>query len=396
MSIDTNTSAAITSDDLPANRYFSQPLPRDRVPGRGHARGRRLRADPPGAAHRRAAVDEPGVVRDDVDGAGGREAHQRGPVDQPHRPRGIPDRRARRADLRADAGRPVERPRRRPGRRRGHRSARPRRSCSACWPTSSAGASGARRPGCRPTGPTSSSAPRPTSCGTSSPATSTSSCRKIPMRSDRFVLHARRRRRRRSTRTPSPWAPCWARPSSGRTTPSRSSTTSSCGSRPSKGWDIPLHVDGASGGFIAPFAHPDERWDFRLEQVASINASGHKYGLVYPGVGWLVFRDRDFLSEDLVFSVNYLGGAQPTFTFNFSRGSAMIQAQLYNFVRLGRAGYTADRRQHAGQRPLPQRAAGEDGPLRDPQPRPVRAGGDVPAARRRRASTPTTCRTGCA
>jgi glutamate decarboxylase len=108
-----------------------------------------------------------------------------------------------------------------------------------------------------------------------------------------------------------------------------------------KGWDIPIHVDGASGGFIAPFAHPDLLFDFRLEQVASINASGHKYGLVYPGVGWLVMRDRSKLPEDLVFSVNYLGGAQPTFTFNFSRGSAMIQAQLYNFVRLGRAGYTA-------------------------------------------------------
>ncbi|MCD2444350.1 glutamate decarboxylase [Agromyces sp. SYSU K20354] len=106
-----------------------------------------------------------------------------------------------------------------------------------------------------------------------------------------------------------------------------------------KGWDIPIHVDGASGGFIAPFAHPDFLFDFRLEQVASINASGHKYGLVYPGVGWLVMRDRSMLPEDLVFSVNYLGGAQPTYTFNFSRGSAMIQAQLYNFVRLGRRGY---------------------------------------------------------
>jgi glutamate decarboxylase len=113
------------------------------------------------------------------------------------------------------------------------------------------------------------------------------------------------------------------------------------GIKAEKGWDIPLHVDGASGGFIAPFADPGELWDFRLEQVASINASGHKYGLVYPGVGWLVFRDRDMLSEDLVFSVNYLGGAQPTFTFNFSRGSAMIQAQYYQFVRLGRAGYAA-------------------------------------------------------
>ena len=107
-----------------------------------------------------------------------------------------------------------------------------------------------------------------------------------------------------------------------------------------KGWDIPLHVDGASGGFIAPFAHPDFLFDFRLEQVWSINASGHKYGLVYPGVGWLIFRDRSKLPEELVFSVNYLGGAQPTYTFNFSRGSAMVQAQAYNFLRLGREGYT--------------------------------------------------------
>ena len=115
-----------------------------------------------------------------------------------------------------------------------------------------------------------------------------------------------------------------------------------------KGWDIPLHVDGASGGFIAPFSNPDELWDFRLEQVASINASGHKYGLVYPGVGWLVFRDRSKLPEELVFSVNYLGGAQPTFTFNFS-ADAMIQAQYYNFLRLGREGYRTSS-QHARER----------------------------------------------
>jgi glutamate decarboxylase len=108
-----------------------------------------------------------------------------------------------------------------------------------------------------------------------------------------------------------------------------------------EGWDIPLHVDGASGAFIAPFSEPDLRWDFRLEQVASINVSGHKYGLVYPGIGWLIFRDASKLPEDLVFSVNYLGGAQPTYTFNFSRGSAMVQAQMYNFMRLGRSGYTA-------------------------------------------------------
>lgn len=111
--------------------------------------------------------------------------------------------------------------------------------------------------------------------------------------------------------------------------------------RDEKGWDIPIHVDGASGAFITPFSEPDLAWDFRLEQVASINASGHKYGLVYPGIGWLVFRDKSRLPEDLVFNVNYLGGAQPTYTFNFSRGSAMVQAQMYNFLRLGRSGYTS-------------------------------------------------------
>ncbi len=133
--------------------------------------------------------------------------------------------------------------------------------------------------------------------------------------------------------------PCWAPRTSARPTRSRRSTTCSCAIKAEKGWDIPLHVDGASGGFIAPFAEPDLLWDFRLEQVASINASGHKYGLVYPGVGWLIFRDKSKLPEDLVFSVNYLGGAQPTYTFNFSRGSAMIQAQMYNFLRFGRSGY---------------------------------------------------------
>ena len=85
--------------------------------------------------------------------------------------------------------------------------------------------------------------------------------------------------------------------------------------------------------------------------MASINASGHKYGLVYPGVGWLIFRDKSKLPEDLVFSVNYLGGAQPTYTFNFSRGSAMVQAQMYNFLRLGRERLHAHRRDDARQRP---------------------------------------------
>jgi glutamate decarboxylase len=106
-----------------------------------------------------------------------------------------------------------------------------------------------------------------------------------------------------------------------------------------KGWDIPIHVDGASGGFIAPFMYPNLKWDFRLERVKSINVSGHKYGLVYPGLGWLVFRDESDLPKDLVFYVNYLGGEMPTYTLNFSRGSAMVIAQYYNFIRLGKSGY---------------------------------------------------------
>ena len=109
--------------------------------------------------------------------------------------------------------------------------------------------------------------------------------------------------------------------------------------RDERGLDVPLHVDGASGGFVWPFLYPDSAWDFRLEQVRSINVSGHKYGLVYPGIGWLVFRERSDLAEDLVFYENYLGKTDATFTLNFSTGSAMVLAQYYNFVRYGFDGY---------------------------------------------------------
>ncbi len=108
-----------------------------------------------------------------------------------------------------------------------------------------------------------------------------------------------------------------------------------------KGWDIPIHVDAASGGFITPFINPEFAWDFRLSQVKSINVSGHKYGLVYAGVGWLLFRSHEELPEDLVFYVNYLGDEMPTYTLNFTRGGAMVVAQYYNLLRLGREGYTA-------------------------------------------------------
>jgi glutamate decarboxylase len=106
------------------------------------------------------------------------------------------------------------------------------------------------------------------------------------------------------------------------------------------GWDIPIHVDAASGGFVAPFLQPELLWDFRLPRVRSINVSGHKYGLVYPGVGWVIWREAEDLPSDLVFKVDYLGGSHDNFGLNFSRGAAQIVAQYYNLIRLGREGYT--------------------------------------------------------
>ncbi|MFF2849810.1 glutamate decarboxylase [Streptomyces sp. NPDC058001] len=107
------------------------------------------------------------------------------------------------------------------------------------------------------------------------------------------------------------------------------------------GLDIPVHVDGASGAMVAPFLDPDVEWDFRLPRVGSINTSGHKYGLVYPGVGWALWRSAAELPEELVFRVNYLGGDMPTFALNFSRPGAQVVAQYYTFLRLGREGFRA-------------------------------------------------------
>jgi glutamate decarboxylase len=105
------------------------------------------------------------------------------------------------------------------------------------------------------------------------------------------------------------------------------------------GPDVPVHVDGASGAMIAPFLDPDLVWDFRLPRVASINTSGHKYGLVYPGLGWVAWRDADALPEELVYRVNYLGDELATFTLNFSRNGGPVAAQYYQFLRLGRDGF---------------------------------------------------------
>jgi glutamate decarboxylase len=106
-----------------------------------------------------------------------------------------------------------------------------------------------------------------------------------------------------------------------------------------RGWRIPLHIDAASGGFIVPFSQPQQEWDFRLPSVRSINVSNHKFGLVYPGMGTVVFRSSADLPEDLVFHINYLGGDMPNYSLNFSRPSSSVILQYFAFLRLGRAGY---------------------------------------------------------
>ena len=105
------------------------------------------------------------------------------------------------------------------------------------------------------------------------------------------------------------------------------------------GYDIPIHVDAASGGFILPFLYPEKKWDFRLKWVLSISTSGHKYGLVYPGLGWVIWRDKKYLPGDMSFSVNYLGANITQVGLNFSRPAAQILAQYYNFIHLGMEGY---------------------------------------------------------
>ncbi|KAL3424122.1 Glutamate decarboxylase 4 [Phlyctema vagabunda] len=107
----------------------------------------------------------------------------------------------------------------------------------------------------------------------------------------------------------------------------------------SKKIDTVIHVDAASGGFVAPFVCPELEWDFRLEKVVSINTSGHKYGLVYPGVGWQIWRSPEYLPKELVFNINYLGADQASFTLNFSKGASQVIGQYYQLIRLGKHGY---------------------------------------------------------
>ncbi|KAJ1997499.1 glutamate decarboxylase gad1 [Coemansia thaxteri] len=106
------------------------------------------------------------------------------------------------------------------------------------------------------------------------------------------------------------------------------------------GWDVPMHIDGASGAFVAPFAFPNLAWDFRVARVASISTSGHKFGLAYPGIGWVVWRSAEYQPQELTFELQYLGGVEKTFTLNFSHPACFLLAQYYQFIRFGRSGYT--------------------------------------------------------
>ena len=212
-----------------------------------------------------------------------------------------------------------------------------RPACSAGWPRNGGGGRSGRRPESPPTDRT-WSAVRCRSCGTSSPSTGTSRCARC-----------------RCPRGTTPWTPttCWRASTrtrswwcrrSGSLTPAPMSW---CGRSPTHwtklqadtGLDIDIHVDGASGAFLAPFCAPDVEWDFRVPRVKSISTSGHKFGLAPLGVGWVVWRDAAELPDDLVFHVSYLGGDMQVFQINFSRPAGQIAAQYYDFIRLGREGY---------------------------------------------------------
>ena len=155
--------------------------------------------------------------------------------------------------------------------------------------------------------------------------------------------------------------------------------------------DIPIHVDGASGGFVWPFLYPESKWDFRLEQVRSINVSGHKYGLVYPGIGWLVFREESDLAQDLVFYENYLGKTDATFTLNFSTGAVDGAGAVLQLRPARPRGLHLRHAADAGERPGPRRPPARERPVRGDRERPrATAAGRVPPGRRARTTTSPT------
>ncbi len=162
--------------------------------------------------------------------------------------------------------------------------------------------------------------------------------REIPMEGDRLIMNAEEVLKRVDENTIGV-APTLGVTFTGQYEPVKAVSDALDRLQADTGLDIPIHVDGASGGFLAPFTCPDLVWDFRLPRVKSINTSGHKFGLAPLGVGWVVWRDKADLPEELIFNVNYLGGNMPTFALNFSRPGGQIVAQYYTFLRLGREGY---------------------------------------------------------
>jgi len=162
--------------------------------------------------------------------------------------------------------------------------------------------------------------------------------REIPMEGNRFLMNAEEVLKRCDEKTIGV-VPTLGVTFTGQYEPVKEVSQSLDALQKKTGLDIPIHVDAASGGFLAPFLSPELEWDFRLKRVKSINASGHKFGLAPLGVGWVVWRDKEDLPEELIFNVNYLGGNMPTFALNFSRPGGEIVAQYYNFLRLGKEGY---------------------------------------------------------
>ena len=278
--------------DLRARGRRPHPAPRD--PRQRHARGRRVPDHPRRADARRQRAPEPRDVRDDVDGAAGREADGRVLRQEHDRQGRVPADGGARDALRQHAQPALERARRRDRRPAARRPARARRRCSAGSRSSGAGRSAARPRASRPTGRTSSWASTSRSAGRSSRTTGTSRCGSCRWRATASRSRPRRPSKRCDENTIGVVA-ILGSTFDGSYEPVAEICAALDDLQERTGLDVPVHVDGASGAFVAPFIDPDLEWDFRLPRVASINTSGHKYGLVYPGVGWVVWRDAEAL-----------------------------------------------------------------------------------------------------
>ena len=320
---------------LYGNRFITQEVPSKEFPGRRHdgVDAMRLVAEDPRSRATRPATPRTFVTTWMEPEAQRLIAGQ--PAPQLHRPRRVPAHGRDRAALHPDARRPLPRPRPddrspHPGLVRGDHARRPVAEVEVARAPEAAG-----RPTDRPN----------LVFGGDVHVVWEKFCRYfdvepriVPLRPDKYTIGPGTSSPT-WTRTRSASPPCSARRSAATATTSSGSTTCCCGSATSATWTSRSTSTAPVAACLA-VPLPGLAWDFRLEQVRSINVSGHKFGLVYPGIGWLVFRSRDDLAEPLVFKENYLGKTDETFTLNFSTGSSMVIAQYYNFVRFGRSGYS--------------------------------------------------------